>query len=108
MVEELMMKQIKIKGEVRKGMSTTGIKIGERVSEEIRRTVTYKELRADIDKDFKWTGNILRMYAERLFLYPTKEEEIIRTDMTDKFLKELEREIKHKEIWKIQIKANIS
>ena len=66
-----------------------------------KKFVSYKDLRANIDKDFKWTGNILRLYAEQLFIYPTKEEEIIRTDMTDKFLKELEREIKFKEIWKI-------
>ena len=72
-----------------------------------KKEVTYKDLDANLSKKFKWTGNVLRLYAEEQVLIPTKEEDLLKRDMTDKFLKELEREIKFKEIWKIQINGKM-
>jgi len=67
--------------------------------------ITIKDIIADVEKNYKWTGNILQMYAEKMFRYSISNEEVLKNDLSIKILKELEREVKNKEIISGQINA---
>ena len=64
---------------------------------------THKDLIGN--KEGKWSGNILQMYAENLARHPTNEEETAQVNMTPLYFKEIEREIANGEIVKQQINA---
>lgn len=63
------------------------------------------EITAILEKNHRWTGNILQKMAEEIIRYAIPTEEIIRNDLSEKLLKELEREIINKEIISLQINA---
>jgi hypothetical protein len=73
--------------------------------EKVKPRVKAKDVLARVDKSHKWKGNILRLYAEEFALNLIKEDDIIKNDMTYKFGKELLRQIKQREIIKMQINA---
>ena len=67
--------------------------------------IKLEEIVARLNRKHRWKGNILQMYAEKLVMRVVNEEDVIKIDMTQIFLKELVREIINKEIIKIQINA---
>ena len=66
---------------------------------------TFKDITGNKMRKEKWTGDILRYYAEQMMLYPTNDEEILNIDMTNKFGKEIDRRVKNRELAKIQVNA---
>ena len=67
--------------------------------------MSIRDIVANVDSSHRWTGNILQKIAEEVGRYGIPTEEIIKTDLSVKLLKELEREIKNKEIISLQINA---
>jgi len=60
---------------------------------------------ARIPKDHKWQGNILQKMAEEIVRYTIPIEEVVKFNLSETILREIKREIKNKEIVKIQINA---
>lgn len=60
---------------------------------------------ANINKGHKWVGNILQKIAEESVRYGIPIEETIKCDLSEKLLKELERQIKNKETISLQINS---
>lgn len=63
------------------------------------------DIKAKLPKGHSWKGNLLQREAEILNMYPVEEKELLMLDRTDLLLEELDREIKNKEIIKMQINA---
>lgn len=69
------------------------------------RLTTWKDIVAKIEEGHKWEGNILQKMAEEIARYSIPIEEIVKIDLSVKLLKELEREVKNKEIISLQINS---
>jgi len=70
-----------------------------------KKPISLKDIIAEVDRNHRWTGNILQMLAEKMFKYSLSNEEVLKNDLTVKLLKELEREVRNGEIISGQINA---
>lgn len=59
------------------------------------KTITVKEIIAQTEHGHQWTGNILQKIAEESLRYAIPIEETIKTNLSEKLLKELDRQVKN-------------
>ena len=70
-----------------------------------KQKVSAKDIVAKLSDNHQWSGNILQKLAEEIVRYAIPIEEVMQIDLSSKILKELDREIKNKEIISLQINS---
>ena len=66
---------------------------------------TVNDVIAKINDSHRWKGNILQKLAEEIIRSTLPVEEVVKNDVTERLLKELEREVRNQEIISLQINA---